>query len=475
MDDAWSRKNAWDRAPNWIKGSLGRALGVIPTRYLLGRRFRAHARMVREAQWWSRSQARAYQLRHLRRICTLAAQRTVFYRELFREAGFRPQDLTRPEDLAAAPMIDRETVEQHLASMCTVPPSRPWVDHVTTAGTSGRPLEFFVGADRSAREFAYLSVSWERIGYTLDTPMAVLRGDVVAPNRRGMHHQYDPVLRRHVYSSFHMSDAHMAAYLDHMDRLGPIYLHAYPSTAAVLAHFMARIGRLPPPGLSGVILESEIVYPRQRRMIEATFGCRCLACYGHSEKLVLATECEHGGGYHVWPTYGYLELVDQFDQPVRSRGQRGEIVGTGFINTVVPFIRYRTGDYATYEADRCEQCGREHTVLTDIRGHRVQESLIAANGDTISWTALNMHDDTFSCVRQFQFAQSVPGEAVLRIVPAEGFGPDDHARIHRNLGAKLDGRIEFTIQTVQSIPLTPVGKSVYVDQHIENPAMYQPV
>ena len=152
---------------------------------------------------------------------------------------------------------------------------------------------------------------------------------------------------------------------------------------------------------------------------------------------------------------------------MNTPGQRGEIVGTGFINTVMPFIRYRTGDWATYVGDRCHVCGREHIVIRDIHGHRTQEVLIAADGYEISWTALNMHDDTFMHVRQFQFFQETPGRAVLRIVPADGFGEDDADRIHRNLGRKLDSQLAFTIKLTEAIPLSTRGKAIYVDQRIQ--------
>ena len=46
-------------------------------------------------------------------------------------------------------------------------------------------------------------------------------------------------------------------------------------------------------------------------MIEEVFGVRMFSCYGHSEKLVLAAECEHSTDCHVWPTYGFFELIDE--------------------------------------------------------------------------------------------------------------------------------------------------------------------
>jgi phenylacetate-CoA ligase len=201
-------------------------------------------------------------------------------------------------------------------------------------------------------------------------------------------------------------------------------------------------------------------------MIEEVFGCRLFSCYGQSEKVVLAAGCEKSDDYHVWPTYGYFELLDEQGNPVTTPGRRGEIVGTGFINTVMPFIRYRTGDWAAYAGDHCPACGREHILIRDISGHRIQEVLVANDGSEISWTALNMHDDTFLNVRQFQFFQEKSGQAILRIVPAEGFAQQDAGKIQRNLGFKLDGRVTFTIELVKVIHLSERGKAIYVDQQV---------
>ncbi len=351
--------------------------------------------------------------------------------------------------------------------MLSVPPGHPLSDYCSTGGTDGKPLSFYMNADRSPTEYGYLVASWERTGYKLGMPMAVLRGRTVLADRNGLRHEYDPILQHHYYSSFHMSDKNMVRYLEHVATIGPCFMHVYPSTIAALARFVLRSRINVPSNLQSIIAESEIVYPGQRQMVEEVFGCHYFSCYGQSEKVVLAAGCEKSDDYHIWPTYGYFELLNDDGNPVTTPGQRGEIVGTGFINTVMPFIRYRTGDWATYVSDRCQACGREHTVIRNIRGHRIQEVLIAADGSEIPWAALNMHDDTFIHVRQFQFFQETPGQAVLRIVPTDGFGEDDAERIHRNLGRKLNDLLTFTIELTEVIPLSARGKAIYVDQQIQ--------
>ena len=424
---------------------------------------------VQAAQWWSSEDIREYQLGQLRSICSLAYLKSRYYRRVFDEIGFHPNALRNLEDLAVLPTIDRRTIQEHADEMCTRPTNHYSVDLCTSGGTSGTQLAFYMDHKRSVIEYAYLVTSWERAGYSLGMPMAVLRGHTTKPNRKNFRHEYDPVFHNHYYSSFHMTDSNMRRYLEHIATIGPCFLHVYPSTAASLTRFLHRSGMDVPTNILGIIAESENVYPDQRADIEEVFGVRMYSCYGHSEKLVLAAECENSTDYHVWPTYGYFELLDENSKPVTSPGSRGEIVGTGFINAVMPLIRYRTDDYATYVSNCCDACGRKHIVLRDIRGHRIQEVLIAADGTVMPWTGLGVEgsQEAFIHVRQIQFFQDTPGRAVLKIVPGDGFSDDSRRGVHKFFEWKLEGTIDFTIELTDNIPLSPRGKAIYVDQRIE--------
>ena len=460
------KRKMWDGAPRVLKQCAGPILSAIPQPFLLGKDFRNWFAFAESTRHWDADQFETYQVEQLRQVCRRAYALSPFYRDWFDRAGFDPEKLARLEDLHLLPTINRDVVAEHGERMCTVALGRPGVNHMSTGGTDGKPLEFYINADRSAIEYAYLIASWKRIAYEPGAATAVFRGRVVAPDLTGFRHEYDPLLRHHYYSTFHMNDENMRRYIEHVAALGPCFLHVYPSSVSALARFIERNDMPAPRNVRGVIAESEIVHPDQHEAVERVFGCRYFSCYGHSEKLVLAAACEHSDDYHVWPTYGCFELLDEHGRPVTTPGERGEIVGTGFINTVMPFIRYRTGDKATYVGDRCEACGRNHPLIRDIRGHRTQEMLVLSDETHLSWTALNMHDDTFRNVRQFQFFQERAGHAVLRIVPADAFRDADQSRILRQLEQKLDNRLNLTIKIVDSIRLTGRGKAIYVEQRI---------
>ena len=466
MKKAFSRKNLWDAMPSGLKSVAGALLGALPTRWLLGKKFRNTLKFVQDAQRWPLEQAQEYQLAKLRDVLSLAYEKTAFYRRLFDSAGFNPADLRTLADMTGLPTIDKQVVVESLEEMCTVSPHSAGIDYISTGGSSGRPLRFYAPSSRSAIEYAYLVAGWRRVGYRLDMPMAVIRGRIVAPGRNGLRHKYDPLLRHHYYSNFHMNEENMRRYLSHIATIGPCFLHAYPSSASSLAHFVETGGVAAPTNIQGVLLESENLYPDQTEIIEGSLGARAFSSYGHSEKLVLAAFCEHSSSYHVWPTYGYCELLDGNGNPVTTPGQRGEIVGTGFINTVAPFIRYRTGDYATYLGDRCDACGREHVVLGDIEGRWPQGDLIASDGSPISMTTLNLHDDTLEHVREYQFRQSIPGTATFCIVPAGRLTGEEQQRILVRMNDRLQGQIRLELEIRSELEKTERGKQLRVIQRI---------
>lgn len=464
MRKAISKKNLWEASPRWVKNSLGKVMGLLPTDTILGSKFRENLRFVRETEHWPSFQTQAYQLQRLQDILRLAYDKTDYYREEFDRIGFKLQDFKSVSDMSTLPLIDKSVVIDNLDRMMTKPKNTAGIDYVATGGSSGNQLRFYIDAGRSAVEFAYLSASWERCGHQVGMPSAVFRGQIVPPDRNGLRHEFDPILRRHYYSNFHMDENSIKKYLQHIETIGPCFLLAYPSSAFALAQFLVKTKTPLNAHIKAVLAGSENVYPDQRRYIEEAFGCRFFSWYGHSEKLVMAAECESSSDYHVWPTYGYCELIAEDGSPVRQVGQRGEIVGTGFINTVVPFIRYRTGDFAEYVGEKCEACSREMLILRNLEGRWPQGDLVGKDGGLISMTTVNVHDDTFDKVRDYQFRQSIAGQAILSVVPLYDLTETDRKRIIEGMNKRLQGQITLELKVQSELLQTGRGKILRVIQ-----------
>ena len=205
----------------------------------------------------------------------------------------------------------------------------------------------------------------------------------------------------------------------------------------------------------------------QRDFLEQTFGCRIYSWYGHSEKCILAGECEVSQEYHIFPQYGLAEIIDENGRPITEPGIPGRLLGTSFITFAMPFIRYLTDDWAQWaEGDRC-QCGRAYKRITKVSGRWNQEVIVGKSGGLIPVAALNLHSAIYTKIQQFQFYQDEPGKAILRIVPSKSYHKDDDERqIMTEFRQKIGHDVKLTVEYVNDIPFTARRKFKFVDQRL---------
>ena len=207
-----------------------------------------------------------------------------------------------------------------------------------------------------------MKVQWDRVGYRFTDRCVVLRGHVVNPASDGACWRKALFGRWLIMSSHLMTEETLPAYIDRIRRFRPRFIHAYPSTAVILARYMREHEIEAFPTVQAVLCGSENLYPWQRNLLAEVFGCRVFSWYGNSEQTVLAGECEESAHYHIFPEYGVVELIGQDGLPIEGPGAMGEVVATNLTNFVCPLIRYRTMDVAVATDERCS-CGRQYPLL----------------------------------------------------------------------------------------------------------------
>jgi len=224
-----------------------------------------------------------------------------------------------------------------------------------------------------------------------------------------------------------------------------------------------------PPRFEALLLGSENFYPGQRESLESFYGCRIYSWYGHSESAALAGECEVSQNYHVFPEYGFVEIIKEDGRAATEEGETGEIVGTTLYNPVMPLVRYRTGDWATLGPKSCA-CGRNYRLLKETRGRWLQEMMIGKLNNRISITALNMHSAIFDNVQQFQFYQKEKGKVELRLVPKPSYSAQDGEAIAVAFKEKMGDTMDLELTLVNDLPLTERGKFRFIIQSLSQAA-----
>ncbi|MFZ0159062.1 MAG: hypothetical protein WAL50_08555 [Kineosporiaceae bacterium] len=352
---------------------------------------------------------------------------------------------------------DRDLVGERWSQFTAAGTDLSRYERITTGGTSGKPLELLAPRDRHVIELATMHALWGRAGYDFDV-RAVMRNHRLGS---GKLFTVNPVTRELIFDGFRLDPDYFAAVYDVIVGHGIRFIHCYPSTAHEFATFVVESGR----DLSGVeafLSGSENVFPHQRELIENRLGVRFYTWYGHTEKLVLAGECARSTDYHVEPTYGYFELVDDDGEVIREPGRVGEIVGTALHNPGMPLIRYRTGDVAEYVGDHCPHCDRRLPLIRNIRGRWAGDRVYNADGTFVTTTALNLHNDLYRVIHGLQYVQEAKGELNVLVVKSPDFRERHERALTEHFRGRLAADTRIDIRYVDRLIRKENGKFVHI-------------
>lgn len=334
-------------------------------------------------------------------------------------------------------------------------------DTGTTGGTSGKPLTFIAPKRRYIVEMATMHSLWERAGYDFAI-RAVIRNHRLERRRDFL---INPLTREVIFDGFRLTDDYFALVYETIRRLQIRFIHCYPSTAYEFATFLYRNG-LESSFITAFLSGSENIFDYQLDLIQNRMGIRFYNWYGHSEKLILAGYCAGTNHYHVEPTYGYLELIDEQGRAVREPGRSGEIVGTSFHNPGMPLIRYRTGDFAEWVDDHCDLCGRRLPVLKNIQGRWSGNRVYNADGTFVTTTALNLHNELYQVINGIQYLQDRMGELTVLVVKSPSYTEKHEAALDRHFKSKLSPETAVTIRYTDRLLRKPNGKFVHIISNV---------
>jgi phenylacetate-CoA ligase len=441
------------------------AYSCVPFNFRHGSTFRRTYHLLRESQYWTKEQLADYQMLELMHILKHAYENVPYYRKVFDERGLRPEDIQTFEDMGKLPFLTKEIIRKESQNLLAKNISHADLEPVTTGGTSGIPLDFFHQRKITReRELAFTWRHWDWAGVKPKDKRLVLRG-FETERFKGCKEdwwKYDPIGKALQLSSFQMSRENMPKYIEKIMEFRPTVIQGYPSSLHHLSKFIVKSGT-DLNFVKCVLTSSETLYPEQRKLFERAFGARVYDHYGHNERVALVMQCEIGT-YHEISEYSFVELIREDGSLIKNANSVGEMVGTGFTNYAMPFIRYKTNDMARYSEGDCN-CGRKYSVITSIEG-RKQNYFIDRSGAPISFT---VSDECLyginDVVDGYQYVQTEPGKVVLRIESNRNLRSIEIETV-KHLFLKRYNRLDIEIVMAESIPRTKRGKFEYLIQKL---------
>ncbi len=272
---------------------------------------------------------------HLERLSTVIAHAKTHPLYADRLRGIDPARVTL-EDLARIPPVTREEWVRFLEAH-PQPPSGTALVHLTPSPRLGWMPEYLSQEDLAyqraamAAHFRRLGLEGRRVivafsyhvfaGGWLFHEALLEAGATVLPHGPGEAERVAEIARRYAFD----------------------VLIANPSFALKVGQAGGRFKLLLAAG------EPFTSVPGYRERVEQAIGGVALDAYGTSELGIVAGETPAKDGLYAVEEMAILEVLDpQTLEPVPD-GERGELVVTALSRTLMPMIRFRTGDLAVAE------------------------------------------------------------------------------------------------------------------------------
>ena len=344
---------------------------------------------------------------------------SLFYRNLYREAGVEKLVIREMADIERVPLVDKAMLRAVPTQEIMTRPITPDLVRTSTSGSTGEP--FVIVQTRAEQYSSHVRVfamlwelgwrPWHRIlMLTRLEPDAVLSVEqdlgLLTRLRRGV-----GLFQRDI-ASIYTPMPEVVRWLD--ARQDARVLWSTPGIVTILCDYLEQQGRC--YRFDQVVLTSETLSSEQRARFERLLGGPVVSHYGSMECPSIGHSPGDDGHFRI---QAHACLLEMFDRRVEQDRQIGDVVLTNLVNHTMPFIRYRTGD----TAEALDQLGCPERVLGPLLG-RIDDVLTLPGGGRFAHHhAHALFMDFMSCT-QFKFVQYSDGHLALRLRLRDSESPE---------------------------------------------------
>lgn len=317
-----------------------------------------------EIETMDRERLEALQLRRFKKQMERCHQGSEFYRQKFKTAGIKPQDIHSLKDVANIPVVTKTELREEQQTYppfgrYTVVPPNTWGELHPSTGTTGAP----VNTIWSFKDIKQISHWTARTMWTF----GVRPGDIIQNGFSyglwvaGMSTHY--AARELGCFVIPIGAAMTERQIDYLLNPGSTVLLCTPSYALHIAERLKQRGISPDDiplrvGCFGGEAGAEV--PATREKIERGLGILAYDYFGLAEiGPTIASECSYKAGIHWVEDHLLIEIIHPETKKPCNPGEIGVLVLTHLTKEATPMIRYWTNDLAMLDKKKCK-CGRTH-------------------------------------------------------------------------------------------------------------------
>jgi len=423
---------------------------LIPFPLAKGLKFASYYNSILETQYYSESEMKNYVDANLRNIIQYSQNNVPYYKEII-NGNIDLQNISSINELNQLPILRKEDVRKYFKKLASQEMDKKKYSVDFTSGSTGTSINIakFQDSTDKALAFHWRYNKWAGVGFS--DRVVFLTGSTFTESKKI--YKFDK--NKLFLSAFHITKDNLQLYSSLIKEFKPVALRGYPSATMLLTRYMKKHG-IVPPKVKVIILTAECLLDEYRKEIAGYWNCRTQNIYGQAENVVSIGECEKGS-LHLSSEFGWMELVDNEGNPVPA-GKPGKIIGTGFTNFAMPFIRYDTRDVAVMSDKKCS-CGRSLPVVSSIEG-RSEDIVVTPDGRMVG--RLDAAFKYSNGIELSQILQEDTQSMTVRIVRGENYSSRDIDRLEIELRKRLGHKIKINYCFVDTIERTSLGKLRFV-------------
>jgi phenylacetate-CoA ligase len=406
---------------------------VVPFEYRYGKKYYDMLKLINDSKKWSYDQAKNFQFNKLKEILKYCNNNIPYYNKLFKNNGF-DINIKSFEDIKNIPFLTKKDIKENFEKLKPVNFNSKFYD-MHTSGTTGERLHILGTDDLFKIEAAFITNAYNDHG-------AQLYKDHSIWIRRYSPKEGDPIafddieLNRSYMSAFHLNNETIHDYIKYINEKKSKILVSYPSTIYYLSCLCEKFN-LKLKHIKFIHGASEVCLSHWSEKIKNVFGIDIKMHYGQVEKISFFHQDSENDLYKENLLYSYNEIVEN-----------DILVGTGFYNTAMPLIRYKTNDILIKNEKYTLNCFPKTIKRIDGRDG---DMLITEKDSYVPAVNFYSFMSKIKYVDFFQITQSKKTKAVkFYIVPNNQFNSNSEKELLIEMQNRL-GNIQIEIIKTNSI------------------------
>ena len=416
----------------------------------------------REMETIPREELEELQLKRFKERMQYVYERSPMYRIKYDEAGIKPEDIRKLEDIRDVPF----TVKEELRESQVRRP--PWGDFICippeegvrvfqTTGTTGIPVRAILNKTDWTVHY-YEQFMHFMYGYGITT------SDILfVPFGYGLYIAWWGFQAALEQEGVMIVPGGAQSTQDRVKNIfdwGATVVCGTPTYLLYLAETARKMGqRLADSAVRIVVAAGEpgANVPSTKKALEELWGARCYDDIGSTEITNFGFECVAQNGTHVIETMLYAECLDPETLKPVPPGEVGELVLSNLCTESMPLLRFRMRDLVRFNKETCE-CGR--TFL------RLDGGILGRSDDMFQFAGVNIFPSAIE-----NFIREVPefSNEYQIVVPRMGIGKRLKIRIEPDSSEiskegmeqavkKFIETVKYRITVTPDVEIVEVGK-----------------